>query len=114
MSTDPNEPIMDALTHAITQAESLVIEDAAEGMQIARKLRDENRRIWAIVNSLEAAYWEMVYDIEAIVADAARSTRLSHLIEQGVLRINANRLRNWMAENRMDMDAYKLEGTHDR
>lgn len=98
-----NQLMLDRLTYAVNNLETLIPVDAADGMEIATKLRAENRRIWGVINDLETEYWQVIYDIEQVLADAASDAKLGDLLNEGVVRINPKRLRDWCYRHGIDL-----------
>lgn len=96
----PAEPQpWDRLVAAINELEQWESDDLDAIREMVDMLRAQNKRIWRLYNTLEGAWFDHLYDLDAMIAQADDVSWLT-LVHAGVLRVNGKQLKAWLDENR--------------
>lgn len=98
-STTPATPEpWDQLVAALNRLEAWESDDLDDIRKMIDMLRAQNKRIWRLVNSLEGAWFDHLYDLDVMIAQA-EDVSWPALVNAGVLRVNGRQLKAWLDEN---------------
>lgn len=90
-------PDLDALVVAINRLEDWNSQDVAEIKHMIAGLRDQNRRLWRLIDDLEGTWVDRLHDLDAAIRQAVEiEPSWPALVEADVLRVNSRKLLAWI------------------